>query len=118
MRLFLSSKVVIVRMAETRLIPGLVARATGKGCIFWKNGESGFRRITPKVNERRPLGQRHGSLSDFNRCGTEFKTITKTRAAADNPGNMNSSVGRPEFDLHHLARLQINPSIELHTGLT
>jgi len=57
-----------------------------------------------------------GCLFQFDPQSAEFKSKTKTRAIANRASKMDRPPGRSELDLHQLAGLQVNPSIDLHAG--
>jgi hypothetical protein len=55
-----------------------------------------------------------GRLFQFDAQSAEFKSKTKTRAIANRTSNPDRPAGSSELDLHQLAGLQVDPSIELH----
>src|SRR5258708_22640897 len=55
-----------------------------------------------------------GRLFQFDAQSAEFKSKQKTRAIANRPSNPDRPAGCSQLDLHQLAGLQVDPSIELH----
>src|SRR5260370_39442313 len=55
-----------------------------------------------------------GRLFQFDAQSAEFKSKTKTRAIAIRTSSPDRRAGCSELDLHQLAGLQVDPSIELH----
>ncbi|HEX9110723.1 MAG TPA: hypothetical protein VF845_04550, partial [Terriglobales bacterium] len=56
-----------------------------------------------------------GGLFQLDPQSAELQSKTKTRAVANDTSNTDRPARCSELDFHHLAGLQVDPSVELHS---